>query len=217
MPLKNSLNTTDDALKRRRKPVQARATGTVMLIFEAAAQIIQSQGLEAFTTNHVAQKAGVSIGSLYQYFPNKEALLIAMAEHQMQQVAQDIRKAVQRCQGDLALDLELEVVRTLFAKLGTHYRVRHILCDFVIRVGRGDILQAPLTEADQVLQEQGLALRPIERFVLASAVQGIIRNVTRDKSSWLKDPDLPLEVASLMKAYRGSVAATLKASVKIPF
>ncbi len=209
MSLKKPLNTTDAALQRRRKPVQTRSIGTVMLIFEAAARIIQSQGMEAFTTNRVAQKAGISIGSLYQYFPNKEALLIAMADQQMQQVAQDIRKAVERCQGDHGLDLELEVVRTLFAKLGTHYRVRRILCDFAIRVGRGDILKAPLLEAERVLKEQGLSPRPIERFVIASAVQGVIRNVTGANSPWLKDPELPLEVVRLMKAYRAGSAAAV--------
>lgn len=175
-----------------------------MLIFEAAAQILQSEGMESFTTNHVAQRAGISIGSLYQYFPNKEALLIAMAEHEMQLVAQDIRKTVQRCHGDQSLDLELEVVRTLFAKLGTRFRVRRILCEFTIRLGRGDILQAPLLVADQTLKEQGLAPRPIERFVIASAVQGIIRNLTGGNSPWLKDPELPVEVARMMKAYRSA-------------
>lgn len=204
MPTKRALKPAVPPLQQRRRPVQARSANTVMLIFESAALLLQSEGLEAFSTNHVAERAGISIGSLYQYFPNKEALLIAMAEREMQQVAHDIRNTVLRCQSDQSLDLELEVVRTLLSKLGTRFRVRRILCDFAIRFGRGDVLQAPLLVADQTLKEHGLSPRPIERFVIASAVQGIIRSLTSGNSPWLKDPELPLEVARLIKAYRAT-------------
>ena len=202
MPSKKAPNLSASALQPRRKPVQARSAGTVMLIFQAAAHLLQRDGIESFNTNQVANKAGISIGSLYQYFPNKEALLIAMAEFEMQQVAQDVRHTVQRCQSNPSLDLEFEVARTLIAKLGTRFRVRRILCELAVRFGRSDVLQAPLLEADQTLKEKGLATRPIERFVITSAVQGIIKNLTAVNSPWLNDPDLPLEVARMIKAYR---------------
>jgi len=59
----------------RKVPEQERSRATVDIIVEAAAHILVKDGYDAFTTNRVAEKAGVSIGSLYQYFPNKEALL----------------------------------------------------------------------------------------------------------------------------------------------
>ena len=59
----------------RRKPVQGRAQATVDVILEAAAQILAQHGAEAATTNAIAERAGVSVGSLYQYFANREALL----------------------------------------------------------------------------------------------------------------------------------------------
>ena len=61
-----------------RKPKQARAQATWSAILQAATRIIETEGEEAFTTNHVAETAGVSIGTLYQYFPNKAAILVAM-------------------------------------------------------------------------------------------------------------------------------------------
>lgn len=64
----------------RRTPVQARAIATVEAIVEAAAQTFERLGYEGATTNRVAERAGVSIGSLYQYFPNKDALLVALIE-----------------------------------------------------------------------------------------------------------------------------------------
>lgn len=62
-------------IKRRRKPRQRRAHNTVEIIIQATTQILSRDGLAGFTTNHVAQRAGVSIGTLYQYFADKEALL----------------------------------------------------------------------------------------------------------------------------------------------
>lgn len=71
---------TGSAKKRVRKPVQRRSEATVDTILEAAAQIFRMHGAKGATTNRIAERAGVSIGSLYQYFPNKEALLVALME-----------------------------------------------------------------------------------------------------------------------------------------
>lgn len=62
----------------RKAPKQARSAETVRIIVEAAARILEQSGLGGFNTNAVADRAGVSIGSLYQYFPGKEALLGAL-------------------------------------------------------------------------------------------------------------------------------------------
>ncbi len=59
----------------RKMPAQDRSRATVDVILDAAARILVKDGYEAFTTNRVAERAGVSVGSLYQYFPNKESLL----------------------------------------------------------------------------------------------------------------------------------------------
>lgn len=62
----------------RKAPRQARSAETVRIIVEASAHILERAGLSGFTTNAVAERAGVSIGSLYQYFPGKEALIGAL-------------------------------------------------------------------------------------------------------------------------------------------
>ncbi len=68
----------------RKKPRQQRSRATWDAILEAAAQLFGEQGYTGTTTNKVAERAGVSIGSLYQYFPNKEALLLALSEQHME-------------------------------------------------------------------------------------------------------------------------------------
>lgn len=68
------------ALVARKQPVQPRALATVEAILSAAAGILETEGPTRLTTNAVAAQAGVSIGSLYQYFPNKQALTAALIE-----------------------------------------------------------------------------------------------------------------------------------------
>jgi len=65
-------------VKARKVPGQARSQETVGVILEASARILESDGLRGFNTNAIAVRAGVSIGSLYQYFPNKDAILLAL-------------------------------------------------------------------------------------------------------------------------------------------
>lgn len=62
----------------RKRPSQARSERTVELLLEAAARVLEQRGLEGYTTNAVAECCGVSVGSLYQYFPNKDALTSAL-------------------------------------------------------------------------------------------------------------------------------------------
>ena len=66
----------------RRRPKQARSRATLDAILEAASQILERDGAAGFNTNVVAERAGVSIGTLYQYFPDKTAILLAAAERE---------------------------------------------------------------------------------------------------------------------------------------
>ena len=74
--------TSTEAVKLRKTPRQKRSADTVAVIVEAAARILERNGFEGFNTNAIAEKAGVSIGSLYQYFPGKNALLSAIIERE---------------------------------------------------------------------------------------------------------------------------------------
>jgi AcrR family transcriptional regulator len=69
-------------LKPRKSPAQPRAVETVAAVLEAAARILEQRGFAGYTTNAVAELAGVSVGSLYQYFPGKDALTVALIERE---------------------------------------------------------------------------------------------------------------------------------------
>lgn len=68
----------------RRRPSQRRSQVTVTAILDAAARVFEERGFEAGTTNYVAERAGVSIGSLYEYFPNKDAMVVALVERELE-------------------------------------------------------------------------------------------------------------------------------------
>jgi AcrR family transcriptional regulator len=69
----------------RKTPKQSRSADLVSSILAAAVQVLEQEGVTRFTTTRVAQRAGVSIGSLYQYFPNKAAILFKLQSNEWQQ------------------------------------------------------------------------------------------------------------------------------------
>ena len=81
-------------LSPRKKPAQARARETVEVILTAAAQVFSDLGYGKATTNHIARRAGVSIGSLYQYFPNKDAVLYSLLERHIREGYEIIVKVI---------------------------------------------------------------------------------------------------------------------------
>lgn len=83
----------------RRAPKQDRALATVAALLDAMAASLVERGFEATTTNYVAERAGVNIGSLYQYFPSKGALLASLAQRQMDRYEEAMGAAEARVAG----------------------------------------------------------------------------------------------------------------------
>jgi len=79
----------------RKEPKQARSNELVSAILEAAVQVLAKEGAQRFTTARVAEKAGVSVGSLYQYFPNKAAILFRLQSDEWQETTSLLRTILQ--------------------------------------------------------------------------------------------------------------------------
>jgi len=75
----------------RKQPQQARSEQLVAAILQAAVQVLAKEGATRFTTARVAEKAGVSVGSVYQYFPNKASILFRLQSDEWQQTAELLR------------------------------------------------------------------------------------------------------------------------------
>jgi AcrR family transcriptional regulator len=87
-------------LEPRKTPVQARSTASVDAILEATIQVLLDVGKEQLTTTKVALRAGVSVGTLYQYFPNKSALLQAVLKQHLSEVIEAIERVCQNQKGE---------------------------------------------------------------------------------------------------------------------
>ena len=92
----------------RKQPKQARLTELVSTILEAAVQVLAKEGAQGFTTARVAKKAGFSVGSLYQYFPNKAAILFRLQSDEWRQTGELLRGILEDVQKP-----PLERLRTL--------------------------------------------------------------------------------------------------------
>jgi AcrR family transcriptional regulator len=87
------------AVSPRKQPTQERARETRDVLLQAAAHIVATEGVAAFNTNRVARAAGVSVGSLYQYYPNKDALLVALSEQHHAHIVVTLRAMVSATAG----------------------------------------------------------------------------------------------------------------------
>ena len=127
--------------KPRKVAAQERSRATVDALVGATARILVEEGFDKASTNRIAEVAGVSVGSLYQYFPSKEALVAAVIEHHQQEIMQTVR-------GELADILAQPVetaVRKLVAVAVKAHRVdpklHRVLAEQIPRVGKLEKLE----------------------------------------------------------------------------
>ena len=92
-------NVPRSLLEPRKSPVQARSAASVDAILEATIQVLLSVGKERLTTTRVALRAGVSVGTLYQYFPNKSALLQAALKRHLDEVTEAVERVCREQNG----------------------------------------------------------------------------------------------------------------------
>ncbi len=120
----------------RKQPRQARAKATVDAVITAAAQVLVEHGYERTTTARVAERAGVSIGSLYQYFPNKEALVATLIERHADDIVATMRQALQDPAHATLEDGLRAIIHAGITAHRIHPDLHKILNEQVPRVGR---------------------------------------------------------------------------------
>ena len=109
------MSTLKPSLKPRKSAVQARSAATVEALHEATLQVLTQQGLVRCTTTRVAERAGMSVGSLYQYYPNRDALLAAILEKHLLWVADTVEQVCAELQGTSVAEMATGLVSTLIA------------------------------------------------------------------------------------------------------
>lgn len=195
---------------RRRKPVQDRASATVDALLQATAQVLLSHGYDRASTNEIARRAGVSIGSLYQYFDNKDALIAELARRHFGRIEAVLVENLAPISGG-APDLRAMIARVLRSLVAVHRvdpRLSHVLDAEVPRVGELRIIENLGRRSELLVAERLVAARAMLRpgnLVLAAqlvvrAVSGIIQ-ITLRRSGGELPPDLEDELVDLVLRY----------------
>src|SRR5476651_304599 len=109
------VSTPQLALHARKMPKQARSLATVDAIFDATIQVLLTEGPTRLTTTRVAERAGVSVGTLYQYFPHKQALFYALNERYLDMLAQRVETACRAQHGKPYAQMSEALVSTYIA------------------------------------------------------------------------------------------------------
>jgi AcrR family transcriptional regulator len=204
--MKTRQQPTDD---KRRNPQQARARETIAAIVEATAQILERDGREGLNTNRIAERAGVSIGSLYQYFADKDAILLALARRELGKGQAAVLAALAQAPSlDPAQRARL-VIRTLAAAFDTRRRLRRHLLEALYAQGRHDELNRPVAAIAQAMALQAGRLTPradqgagpVRIFVLTRAIAGVIRAAALEDSPFLGSALLEDELVALITRY----------------
>jgi len=198
--------------KMRKTPKQARAEETVHTVLEAAAQVLQKEGEEAFTTNRIAERAGFGIGTLYQYFPNKAAIIAALAERERAAIEAQIKATLAKAPPQNREETVRAALRVLIRAFSGRRRLRRFVILAALRSGRfgalleaqrsiiGVILQAATENRE--LEAQGYRpLTPARAFVLTRAVQGAVRSAVIEESPLLEAQEFEDELVLLVMSY----------------
>ena len=183
------------AIKPRKHAAQERSRATVAALVEATARILVSEGFDKASTNRIAEVAGVSVGSLYQYFPSKEALVAAVIERHNRDIMQVVQGALEEA---VSLPVE-EAVRRLVAMAIEAHRVdpklHCVLAEQIPRTGRLENVDSANRAAHAAFRsylesrrdELGVVDLGLAAFVCATSIEAVAHNAVLHHVDLSKD------------------------------
>ena len=192
----------------RKSPRQARSHATVDAILDAAAQVLVEEGYDAATTNRVAKLAGVSVGSLYKYFPNKDAIVAALLDrHEMAMLAHLGKMMTELADAPLE-DAVRVYVDAMLAIHAASPKLHHALTVGITKHGFDKLLAFQKRSESVVrmyLERHRARLKPknveLAAFLLVTSVESITHIAVIDRPEVLKDPAFAEEVTALVVRY----------------
>jgi AcrR family transcriptional regulator len=195
----------------RKRPRQQRSKATVDTILEATARVLIKQGFDGLSTNAVAAAAGVSIGSLYQYFPNKEALVTAVIDRHMEEMNTAIFAELTRVAKLPIAEAARGVIELTLRAHAIDPQLHKVLTEQVPRIGK----LARLREVDEIChrmvagllaaRKDEIAIRDpdLAAFILVSTIESVVHRAALLYPQRLRDPRLVDETTLLVTRYLG--------------
>ncbi len=206
---------TQVATRPRKQPRQARSKRMVRALLDATAKVLVEEGWSAASTNRVADVAGVSVGSLYQYFPNKESLVLTLAREHGEAMVAAIEKALENSEEEQSLTVREAIARYVSASLIAHSGDPKLFVHLTASV----LAHGISSNTSQELRGQARPImrKQLERFrdqiavddldtatlLVVTSVEAAIHSAILEDPTRLEDPAFEQELVSLCCRYLG--------------
>jgi AcrR family transcriptional regulator len=199
----------EDSLKARKAPKQLRSKETLDAIFEATLQVLERQERDEPSVQSIADRAGVSVGSLYQYFPSKQALARALIRFHLERRMEALDQEVAAVAGLSGPEAAARLVSGLIGSVSIRRKVEHAILRSFCRVG--DLLT--LTELDdrmnatveKFVRGLGDQVRPVDPKIAAFLISNTLRTAVLlsvlQQPDRLEDPAFERELVHLVVRY----------------
>ncbi len=191
---------------KRRNPQQDRAKETITAIFEATARILEREGRRALNTNSIAERAGVSIGTLYQYFSNKEAILIEMAREQIENDGRVVLEALAK--STRGAEPERVAIRALITLFEQRRKTRQASMETMVAEGLGQerakslrLIAQTIAARSDLLPERQAPLSTTAIFVITRAINGVLRATIEEESQLLGTAEFEHELVRMVRNF----------------
>jgi len=169
-------------LEPRKSPVQARSAASVGAILEATVQVLLQVGKERLTTTRVALRAGVSVGTLYQYFPNKSAILKAACKRHLDEVAEAVERVCHEQKGH-----SLEQMATALMTTFLEAKMRDVKTSVALHAVSSDVDGAKIVQETSIRCNKAVVAMlktarqqlTADPQIVASMLQGVMVGVSR--------------------------------------
>jgi AcrR family transcriptional regulator len=193
----------------RKSPRQDRSLATVDALLQATARILVREGYDRASTNRIAEAAGVSVGSLYQYFPSKEALVAALIDHHMSSMTSLLElKALELAEAPIEVAIR-DVIRVMIEAHRIDPRLHQVLVEQVPRLGRLQrieqleshtraLVRAYLEARKDKLRVENL---DVAAFLVAHVVEAVTHGAVLHEPSLLESEALVAETTDLVVRY----------------
>lgn len=199
-------------LKPRKSPVQARSSASVEAILDATLQVLLAVGKERLTTTRVAMRAGVSVGTLYQYFPNKSALLQAALRRHLESTRDAMREVIPRLEGATVEEMLSTIAMEFLAakmrepKTGVAlYAVSADVDGWAIAQEISDELQGMIAALLKTAKER-VADPECVASILMGAIAGVSRRLVEAKDPERSYTGFKRELDAMVRGYAARVA-----------
>jgi AcrR family transcriptional regulator len=193
----------------RKNASQERSRATVDVLIAATARILVTEGYDHASTNKIAIAAGVSIGSLYQYFPSKEALVAAVIDRHMSDMMEVVRGSLLRLAAVPLREAARELVRVMIEAHRIEPKLHRVLVEQIPRVGSMEDVERVEDEAIALVRayleahrdEVGVDDLDMAAFLAVSCVEAMTHVAVLRRPKLLSDPRFIDEVTALVVRY----------------